>query len=409
MSNFAFGTYRISDYNPQHIQALKEAIDGGIDMIDTSPNYTDGSAERAVGEVLKQFDADILDEIEIIGKFGYIQGENLQKYKGKSLDEVVKYSQDCYHCISKEFMQEQLALSLSIIGIERFDCYMIQNPEYYLLDALKKGVAFDERLDEINRRIFDAFVALEEQVSNQTILSYGISSNNFSLPSSSEEFLPYEDLIDLATRAAKYVGNKKHSFSTIELPINLLETEGLKCAKWAKKNGLRVFANRPLNTTKDGMMFRLADYNESHDYYNYLNELMQECDNEELESLYNLLDELDASKTKFGWIGDYDNFFFSQIIPHIRGVIDKFDEQNKEAMVNFIDMFFQEYRKMVSYECSKTTRKQLANFLNDCTDTLQKCAIDFLQKQKVVDYILVGMRKPSYVHEILAMKNTQSD
>ena len=36
MSNFAFGTYRITDQNPQHIQALREAIDSGITMIDTS-------------------------------------------------------------------------------------------------------------------------------------------------------------------------------------------------------------------------------------------------------------------------------------------------------------------------------------------------------------------------------------
>ena len=30
MSNFAFGTYRISDLNPQHIEALKEAYKEAI-------------------------------------------------------------------------------------------------------------------------------------------------------------------------------------------------------------------------------------------------------------------------------------------------------------------------------------------------------------------------------------------
>ena len=56
MSNFAFGTYRISDLNPQHIEALKEAISSGIKMIDTSSNYMDGGAERAIALAMRSFD-----------------------------------------------------------------------------------------------------------------------------------------------------------------------------------------------------------------------------------------------------------------------------------------------------------------------------------------------------------------
>ncbi|HEY9203228.1 MAG TPA: aldo/keto reductase, partial [Sulfurimonas sp.] len=81
MSNFAFGTYRISDINPQHIQALKEAIESGITMIDTSSNYMDGGAERAIAVALREFDEDKKDEVEIVSKFGYIQGSNLKEYK----------------------------------------------------------------------------------------------------------------------------------------------------------------------------------------------------------------------------------------------------------------------------------------------------------------------------------------
>jgi len=55
MSTFAFGTYRITDESPLHIEALKEAVDAGIDLIDTSTNYTDGGAERAIGKVLRNF------------------------------------------------------------------------------------------------------------------------------------------------------------------------------------------------------------------------------------------------------------------------------------------------------------------------------------------------------------------
>jgi aryl-alcohol dehydrogenase-like predicted oxidoreductase len=71
MSNFAFGTYRISDYNPQHIEALKEAIDAGITMIDTSSNYMDGGAERAIALAFREFDEDVKSKVEIVSKFGY--------------------------------------------------------------------------------------------------------------------------------------------------------------------------------------------------------------------------------------------------------------------------------------------------------------------------------------------------
>ena len=403
MSNFAFGTYRISDYNPQHIEALKEAIESGITMIDTSSNYMDGGAERAIALALHGFDDETKQRVEIVSKFGYIQNENLQRHKQEPFEEVVEYSKDCFHSISKSFLQDQLTHSLKRLEMKNIDCYLIHNPEYYLLDALNRGVEEDERLDEMYLRLYRAFVALEQEVQNGRIGSYGISSNSFSAPHNSKEFLPYEDLITIADRASEDAGNDTHSFTTIQLPINMLEREGLKCASWAKENGLRVLVNRPLNAEYEKSMYRLADYEESHEYYHHLNELLEVSDNESLQPLYNLLEELDASKHKFGWIGDYDSFFFAQIIPHIRTSLEVIDDENRQTMLNFIDLFFIEYRKMVEHECSKNTRKKLQEFFKECDSTMQECALRFLMNSQSVDYILIGMRKPSYVHEILAL------
>jgi aryl-alcohol dehydrogenase-like predicted oxidoreductase len=404
MSNFAFGTYRISDLNPQHIEALKEAIDSGITMIDTSSNYMDGGAERAVALAFREFDEDKRDEIEIVSKYGYIQGQNLLKIKENSLDEVVEYSEDCYHSISKLYLHLQLSESLKRLEMKQLDCYLIHNPEYYILDAIKKGIDKDERLDEMYKRIENAFVGLEEEVKSGRIKSYGISSNSFSVEHDSEEFLPYEDLIILAQNAAVVVKNTKHSFTTIELPINLLEREGLKCASWAKENGLRVLANRPLNAKYENMMFRLADYDESKEYYYHFNELMEACDNDMLRPLYNLLEQLDTNKHKFGWIGDYDNFLYSQIIPHMKKTLEVIDEQNRDSMLNFIDLYLQEYKKMVAYECSKSTKIQLKEFFKECNSSMQECALNFLMQRDSIDFILVGMRKPTYVHQILSLR-----
>ena len=405
MSNFAFGTYRITDENPQHIQALIEAIDSGVALIDTSSNYMDGGAERAIALAMRNFDDDKRSTIEIVSKFGYIQGSNLQAHKEEPFEDVVMFSDDCYHSISTSFMKDQLFKSLSRLELTKIDCYLLHNPEYFLLDAFKKEKDMDETLDTMYDRIFDVFVGLEEQVKAGTIGSYGISSNSFAKENTDVEFLPYEDLITLADKASEFAGNDQHHFTTIELPINILETEGLKCALWAKENGLRVLANRPLNAQKDEAMYRLADYDESQEYFHHLNELMDVCDNDDLKPLYNLLQQLDENKHKFGWLGDYDSFLYSQIIPHIKTSLENIQEENLDAMLGYIDMFLAEYRKMVAYECSKSTKVSLKEELGTNDIPLQKIAIDFLLEQKNIDYILVGMRRPTYVQDILSLKS----
>lgn len=403
MSNFAFGTYRISEHNPQHIAALKEAIDSGIKMIDTSSNYMDGSAERAIALAFSDYDEDVTSEIEIVSKFGYIQNSNMKLHKETPFDEVVEYSEDCFHSISQGFLEHQLGESLKRLQVNTLDCYLIHNPEYYLFDAINRGINKDDRLDEMYKRLFDAFMSLELAVQNQKIKSYGISSNSFSKPRSSEEFLPYDDLLTLAEDAAAEIGNEVHSFTTIELPINIVEKDGLKCATWAHENGLRVLVNRPLNAQYNGLMYRLADYDESYEYYNHFNELMEVSDNEALRPLFNLLEQLDDNKHKFGWIGDYDTFLYSEIIPHIKKALEDIDEENMQTMLNYVDMFLTEYRKMVAYECSKSTRITLKDTFEECHISMQECSLEFLMQRESVDYILVGMRKPIYVNEVMAL------
>ncbi len=404
MSNFAFGTYRITDQNPHHVQAIIDAIEAGIRLIDTSSNYMDGAAEKAIAKALRHFDDDIRDEVKIVSKFGYIQGSNMLTHKEEPFEDVVEYSESCFHSISKSFMLHQLEQTLLRLEVRVIDCYLLHNPEYYIFNALNKNMPRDEALDNMFDRIFDVFVALEEQVNNGTIKSYGMSSNSFSKDQNDIEFLPYEDLITLADRAAEIVGNEVHSFTTIQLPINILETEGLKCATWAKKNGLRVLVNRPLNAKEGELMYRLADYDESSEYYNHLNELLEVSNSNELQSLYTMIEQLDDNKHKFGWIGDYDSFLYSQIIPHIQKSLKNVDEKDFKILFGYVDMFLQEYRKMVAYECSKSTRIHLKNQLGECSASLQECALKFLLQRESIDYILIGMRKSSYVQDIMALK-----
>ncbi len=403
MAHFGFGTYRISEHNPLHVKALQEAIKSGITLLDTSTNYMDGEAQRAIAKAMASLSDALIANVEIVSKVGYIQGKTLQRHQEENFEEVVAYSPTCYHSIAQSFIKDQITVSLENLGVDCIDCLLLHNPEYYMLDAINRGVEKEERVDGMLQRIFDAFLALEEEVRTGRIKSYGISSNSFAKAQDDEEFLPYAQLLDFASDAAKELCNKQHSFTTIQLPINLLEQEGLVCAAWAKKNGLRVLANRPLNAQKERKMYRLAEYEEPREYYYYLNELLELTDNKVLEPVFNLVSQLDESKHRFGWVGEYDVFLFSQIVPQVRKFMQPLDDENRATLIDMIDKFLQEYGKMVAHECSRTTKRELAEEFGSCQLSLQHCALNFLLENENIDYVLVGARKISYVAELVSI------
>ncbi|MEA3522333.1 MAG: aldo/keto reductase [Campylobacterota bacterium] len=402
-SKIAFGTYRISDHLTEHIESIKTALNAGVRLIDTSTNYMDGGAERAIAIAMNDCDESLTCKVEIVSKFGYLQGSTLKRVKeeGEDFKEMVKFSDHVYHCIHHEFLKDQLSESLSRLHVKKIGSYLIHNPEYYILDALNNNIEHALALDGMFERIYKAFVALELEVKAGRIGSYGISSNGFAKSQDDLEFLPYEDLMIFAKNAAQEAGNEKHHFTTIQLPINLLETEGLKCASWAKAQGLRVLANRPLNAQKNNLMFRLAEYSEPQEYFHHLNGVLELLEDDATKSMYNLIEQLDSNRHRFGWIGEYEAFLHQQIIPHLSQALQVLPEDTQDALAEHLDKFLLQYEKMVAFECSKSTKLQLKDELKACHKRLQACALEFLLENDTIDTILVGMRKDSYVSDVM--------
>ncbi|MFH1059595.1 MAG: aldo/keto reductase, partial [Pseudomonadota bacterium] len=52
VSAAGFGGYRVDVEVAEHHEALENALKAGINLVDTSTNYTDGHSERLVGAVL---------------------------------------------------------------------------------------------------------------------------------------------------------------------------------------------------------------------------------------------------------------------------------------------------------------------------------------------------------------------
>ena len=270
-SGAGFGCYRVDIGISEHRAALTQALRSGINVIDTSANYADGGSEKLVGYVMGQLAADgkvRRDEVIVVSKAGYLQGSNYQisqnrKEQGTSFPELVEYDEGLEHCIHPEFLRHQITASLERLGMERIDCFLLHNPEYFLKWAEREGFDQEEARQEYLRRIDAAFRCLEDEVKQGRISWYGISSNTFPARRDDFDSTPLDQIWDLAQSISQ-----DHHFRLIELPLNLMEPEamtrinqqgGKTVIELAREKGLAVLVNRPLNGIKNGRLVRLDE------------------------------------------------------------------------------------------------------------------------------------------------------
>lgn len=272
VSRAGFGCYRVDDASLAHRTALALALQAGINIIDTSANYTGGGSERLVGKVLAELIAGgalIREQVVVVTKGGYLQGANYaisqqRKAQGNPYPDLVEYATGLDHCIHPECLEEQLSRSLDHLGLDCIDVYLVHNPEYYLAWAKTQDGALDEARTEYLRRIELAFEYLETEVAAGRIQYYGISSNTFPMPADDFEYTPLSDICGIAAK----LGPDNH-FAVVEMPLNILEPQALTLAnqpggqsvvQLAAENGLGVLINRPLNAVTGNQMIRLSDF-----------------------------------------------------------------------------------------------------------------------------------------------------
>ncbi|HEY4106285.1 MAG TPA: aldo/keto reductase, partial [Polyangiaceae bacterium] len=271
VSGIGFGGYRINDSVPEHRAALELALRSGINLIDTSTNYTDGRSERLIGDVIARLiDQRELsrDEVVVVSKIGYVQGKNhaLSRYRqesGKPFPEMVEYAEGLWHCIHPEWLADQLTRSLERLGLEALDVLLLHNPEYFLADAAKRGeLSLTVARDEFYRRIEVAFRYLETEVAKGRIGAYGVSSNTIVSPPSARDATELSRML-AGARAAAPTG---HHFEVLQLPLNLLESDALfgagdaeSALSVAQREQIAVLVNRPLNAIQGGSILRLAN------------------------------------------------------------------------------------------------------------------------------------------------------
>jgi aryl-alcohol dehydrogenase-like predicted oxidoreductase len=265
VSPVGFGGYRVDDRVPRHREALRLALLSGVNLVDTSTNYGDGHSELLVGRVLKELAASgevARADVVVVTKAGYVQGQNLREAHdrrklGDPWREMTEYSRDCWHCISPEFLRDQLSASLGRLAAPRVDLLLLHNPEYFLLDAEHRNMPLAEARDVFYDRVGRAFGQLEQEVAAGRIGAYGVSSNTFVVPRERADAVDLLRLLDLAGPG----------FAAIQLPMNPVElgarepihtVDGRSVLEVARAAGLAVLVNRPLNGFRQGRLHRFA-------------------------------------------------------------------------------------------------------------------------------------------------------
>ena len=271
VSPIGFGGYRIDNEIEMHSEALKFALKSGINLIDTSSNYSNGGSEILVGNVINELigkNEVSREDLVLVTKAGYIQGENIKLLEqkineGDPYEEVVRCTPELYHSINPRFISDQVDLSLKRLNLNYIDVFLLHNPEYYLLYTKERKLAVLR--EEYYRRIKSAFALLEHLVEIGKIKHYGISSNTFIDNNDKRRFTSLEKILELANSITA-----DNHFSVVQAPINLIEKNAIlelneenktkTFLQIAAENNIGVLSNRPLNAIEDGKLIRLADF-----------------------------------------------------------------------------------------------------------------------------------------------------
>lgn len=448
-----FGGYRIDDRVEEHYNALRKAVLGGITLIDTSANYTDGRSEILVGNVV----ADLISEnkitredVIIVTKGGYMQGQNYKfarkkKEHGTPFTDVVELEEGLWHCISPDFLEDQINRQLFRLNQNDdygyIDVYLLHNPEYFLKWAELNDFDNVATLDEYYSRIKKAFGFLEEKITEGKIRSYGVSSNSFPRSISKFDFTSLDKLVRCANEV-----KTENNFKYVQFPFNILESNaalepnhsGRSVIECAKSHGIKVLVNRPLNAISSKGLIRLADFEFSEVKENeLLRQVKMVCvmeyqivkekfdkyvipheDIKVIKSLITFGENVKENALTFGSYEHLTDVIENYFSPRLNYLMDYFESKVSDdfTLENF-NKYFQEVFRMFNYLSNyyrvfaDKRAKFIHSLINDIIDsrfhgfTLSQKAILLIGSVEGVDFVLTGARSEKYVDDVLKILN----
>lgn len=230
----AFSSVGIGTYLGNHDEetdrlyhdATVHAVESGCNVIDSAINYRCQRSERSIGAAIEKLSGKEFgrDEIIVATKGGFIPYDALPPADVRAYFDAtfvkpgIALPSDIVancHCMTPRYLLHQLECSLANLNLECVDIYYIHNPETQLGKISR---------EEFNRRMLQAFEALETAVSAGKIRMYGAATwNGFRNEPGARDYLSLAEMVEIAGRA----GGTGHHFKVIQLPLNLGMTEAL--------------------------------------------------------------------------------------------------------------------------------------------------------------------------------------
>ena len=239
LSSIGIGTYLgdpTAAYDTRYRDTIAEALESGINVIDTAVNYRHQRSERSIGQALSTLIAAgqlQRDEVLIATKGGFLTFDGSEPadpsdyFQKAFIDTGVLRPEDVVsgcHVMAPKYLENQIDVSRQNLGIETLDIYYLHNPETQVANIAR---------EEFDRRIRAAFGALEKAVAAGKIRVYGTATwNAYRVGHEAHDSLSLPDLL----RIAEEVGGEDHHFRAIQLPYNLAMPEALS-ARTQRVNG----------------------------------------------------------------------------------------------------------------------------------------------------------------------------
>jgi aryl-alcohol dehydrogenase-like predicted oxidoreductase len=425
VSRVGFGSYRIHQSDPDHREALKTALLSGVNLIDTSTNYMDGSSERLIGEVLKElFESGQIKRAQtvIVSKVGYVQGQNLKQAKsriqeGHPYPEMTEVQADCWHCISPEFLEDQISGSLTRLQLEKLDVLLLHNPEYSLKTSQNRELFYE--------RIRKAFVYLESEVTRGRIQHYGISSNSFPELDTHPKAVSVERCLNLAKEI-----KKSHHFSVIQFPMNLFESGaalnknnlGQTVLEFAVKENLGTLINRPFNASYRNRLLRLTSFprydeveikGELHRILGRVIELEKKFSGDRLPQGLMWGQVIRESLQQMDDILNWKEALYHQILPSLDNALERLQpnqeswgREYRENAILLLSLITKNLETLAAQKADLLA-EQLTSGLPELASTeanpttLSQKALQLYLSLPGVDCVLVGMRQLRYVQDVI--------
>ncbi|HYZ88483.1 MAG TPA: aldo/keto reductase [Myxococcales bacterium] len=253
VSSVGIGTYLGRDddrTDAAYEEALRRALQLGINVVDSAINYRNQRSERVVGRVLRAGTVP-REKVVVCTKGGFLPFDSVRPRDPRSFVEetyvrpgLLRWEDvvDGVHSMAPRFLADQIDRSRRNLGVATIDLYHLHNPETQLGEVPR---------DEFLRRLRGAFTELERACDEQRIAAYGTATwNGYRVSEDDPEYLSLDELLE----CAREVAGARHHFRAVQVPYNLEMDEAASLANQrgrtlleaAKDMGIAVFASAPV-------------------------------------------------------------------------------------------------------------------------------------------------------------------